>query len=596
MRSESGRDLRAFVTAFLAFARWRAALAALLIAFGALFDGVGLLLLVPILDVAASPDHPIGGWLAAALTTPLHPFGPNMRLVILLGAFAVLVTLRCLVLAARDRCIGGLQFEFVEAIRRRLIAKMASAPWPVVARARHSRLVQALSIEIHQLGGAANSGLQSAVAFALLLSHCALALLLAPLAGGLALLFLFAGALLSRPYLKRAHALGRSIMEAHFGLTDGAALFLGGLKLAVAQGLQTEFIREYESVAATTMRERLLFAAHQTRLRNVNTSLAALVGTAALLVGILVFRLPLPILLTLLLVLSRMTGPASVLQQGMQNMLYGLPAHRTILRLEAELDQDAAPKAKERRLYAPAEPALLFRNVGFRHEDRAAGFDRLDLAIPAGTFVGIEGPSGVGKTTFLDLAAGILMPQAGQVIAWGRDLAGAGIDAHRRTLAYVAQDAFLFDDTVRRNLAWSAPAASEQEMLNALGLVGAAELIGRLEQGLDTRIGERGFRISAGERQRLALARALLRRPQLLILDEATNAIDIGSERALLEALAPLTPRTTILMVAHRRESLAACDHLLAFPEATLTRLDRAGQKVQVSPPSKAVLLCGLPS
>ncbi len=197
--------------------------------------------------------------------------------------------------------------------------------------------------------------------------------------------------------------------------------------------------------------------------------------------------------------------------------------------------------------------------------------ENVSLTIPAGAFVGVVGPSGAGKTTFLDLAAGLLPPQAGAIQVHGCELAGPRLGPHRAGLAYVAQDPFLFDDTIRRNLLWSQPGCSDAQMHEALDLAGASELLGGLEQGLDTRIGERGVLISAGERQRLALARAILRRPTLLILDEATNAIDVASERAVLEGIASLRPRTTILMVAHRRESLSLCDHLLEIPQYLLS-------------------------
>jgi ATP-binding cassette subfamily C protein len=136
-------------------------------------------------------------------------------------------------------------------------------------------------------------------------------------------------------------------------------------------------------------------------------------------------------------------------------------------------------------------------------------------------------------------------------------------------LAYVAQDPFLFDGTVRANLAWSAPGRSEASMLDALKAVGAQRLLERLAQGLDTRIGHRGALLSAGERQRVALACALLRQPRLLLLDEATNAIDVPGEAVILRTLAAMRPTVTILMVAHRAESLRFCDEILAFPDLT---------------------------
>ena len=568
-----GASAVAFFHAFLGFARWRIATAALLIGLGAVFEGIGLLLLVPVLAVVTTPidGSGAGGRLAQALLVPLQHYSPTERLLALLGLFVALMAVRSLVLATRDHTINRLRLEFVESIRMGLIDRLAAAPWQDVVRVKHVRMVQALSVEIHQLGDASNAAMRSAVALAMLTGYCALALYLAPLAGCLAIACALTGALVSRSYLKRARRLGMAIAEAHLDMTDGALTFLNGLKLATSQGLQGNFVGEYRTASSAAMRDQLQFLRHQTRLANTTSTLAALIGAAILFAGIVVFHLAPPVLITLVLILSRMSTPALILQQGAQEVLHTLPAYDVILALEEDLSRsppakEAAPALVSRAL---ASDAIVFRNVTFRHASSMQGPPELKaicLRIPAGAFVGVVGPSGAGKTTFLDLAAGLLPPRAGTVYAHGCELAGPGLARHRHQLAYVAQDPFLFDATIRRNLLWSQPECPDAEIHDAIELVGAGELLGRLERGLDTRIGERGVLISAGERQRLALARAILRRPGLLILDEATNAIDLASEYSILQGLASLAPRTTILMVAHRRESLILCDHLLEIP------------------------------
>jgi len=594
--SDSSHNAFLFAQAFLRFARWRAARTALLILVGALFEGVGLLLLVPVLDFAMGPGAPPSGHMARVILSPLRAYGETERLLILLGVFALLLAARCLVHNARDRSLNALQLEFADSIRSGIIEKLTEAPWQKVARAQHARVVQTLSMEINQLGFAAYSALTAVVALAMLASYCVLALLLSPLAGALAIVFALVGALASRPYLRRAHALGRTMTEAHFGQTDKAMRFLNGLKLAIAQGLQREFAREYRSVSAAAMQDRLTFLRYQSNLRNSTTTLTGIVGGATLLAGIGWFHPPLPVLITLLVTLSRMSAPAQALQQGAQNMLHNLPSYRAILSLEAGLE--AAPAATAHPAQPPkdrSDAAIVFEHVTFRYDgpEGQAGIENLDLRIPTGAFVGIAGPSAAGKTTFLDLVAGILIPQAGAIAVHGHSPCRAGSTPHRAGLAYVAQDPFLFDDTIRRNLAWSQAEASAADMRQALALVGAEGLVARLDEGLDTRIGERGTLISAGERQRLALARALLRRPTLLILDEATNAIDVASERAVLASLASLKPHVTVLMVAHRQESLDLCDHILRFPGPTLSRVDGGPQRqnVQPTPPVSTVLL-----
>jgi ATP-binding cassette subfamily C protein len=216
-----------------------------------------------------------------------------------------------------------------------------------------------------------------------------------------------------------------------------------------------------------------------------------------------------------------------------------------------------------------AEGAIEFRNVSFRYSPddggSANGVQAISLTLQSGEIVGITGPSGAGKTTFADLLVGLFPPQQGQIVVASTLLEGAVLTAWRDHISYVSQDPFLFHDTVRRNLSWSNPQSSEDEIWAALALAGADSLIRGMELGLETVVGERGTLLSGGERQRVALARAILRKPRLLVLDEATGAIDVAGERKFLENLRRLWPRPTIVIVAHRVESLALCERVFRF-------------------------------
>jgi ATP-binding cassette subfamily C protein len=214
--------------------------------------------------------------------------------------------------------------------------------------------------------------------------------------------------------------------------------------------------------------------------------------------------------------------------------------------------------------------AVELAGVTYRHRENgeggtAGGLEGVDLAIDHGSFVGITGPSGAGKTTFADLVAGLYPPQEGVVRAEGRTLEGDHLSAWRESISYVSQDPFLFHDTVRRNLLWARPEAGEEQLWAALRLAGAETLVRRMPLGLDSLVGERGTLVSGGERQRIALARAFLRRPSLLLLDEATNAIDIEGERAILLSLRQASDRPTIIMIAHREASLEGCERVIRF-------------------------------
>ena len=564
------------VGAFIGFGRWRAAAAAALIALGTLFDGLGLLFLVPVLGlVVGSPATRPGGRMAGTVEGLLAGYPPPERLLIMLLGFAALMLVRGMVLRQRDRATESLQLEFVEHVRLGLVRRLASAGWPAVAGTNHARVLQALSVEIHQVGVASSAGLLAAVAFAMLIGHCVLMLVLAPLAAALAIAFALAAGLIGRPYLARSRSLGQTIIEAHVGMAEGASAFMGGLKLALAQGLESRFVDGYAAAAASSVQDRVRFQDLQSKLRNLTSGAAALIGAVTLFVGAEVFRLPAPVLITLLVVLSRMGALAATIQHGVQQVVHSLPGYGAILSVEAELAAPARGVGVPASVSRPSNcnAALVFSRVDYAH-DAAAGrtpeLVQASLVVPSGAFLGVVGPSGVGKTTFLDLAAGVLKPQSGVIFAFGQELAGETLAQHRQRLAYVAQDPFLFDDTVRANLAWAAPERSQADMLQAFETVGAHLLLQRLAQGLDTRIGHRGALLSAGERQRVALACAILRRPRLFLLDEATNAIDPPAEAAILRALLDLHPEATILMVAHRSESLRLCDEILEFPQLAI--------------------------
>jgi ATP-binding cassette subfamily C protein len=201
-----------------------------------------------------------------------------------------------------------------------------------------------------------------------------------------------------------------------------------------------------------------------------------------------------------------------------------------------------------------------FDSVSFKYEDGAQpALASVKLTIPAGQTTAIVGPSGAGKSTLADLLLGLIVPTEGRVLVDETPLTPGLLPAWRDQIGYVPQDSFHFHDTVRTNLLWARPDASEAELQEALE-VAAAGFVKRLPQGLDTVLGDRGVRLSGGERQRIALARALLRRPAMLILDEATSSLDSENERRVQDAIERLHGRLTILIITHRLTTVRRAD------------------------------------
>jgi len=193
----------------------------------------------------------------------------------------------------------------------------------------------------------------------------------------------------------------------------------------------------------------------------------------------------------------------------------------------------------------------------------------VSLEIPARRTTALVGVSGSGKTTLVDLLLGLLRPDQGRILVDGTPLGELDLAAWRRGIGYVAQESFLFNDTIRQNLlpdegadAGATPAARDDALLEALRTARLDTFVEGLPAGLDTVVGERGVRLSGGERQRLALARALVRRPRLLVLDEATSALDYENEALIRQALERLHGETTVVMITHRLPLARSADRI----------------------------------
>lgn len=199
----------------------------------------------------------------------------------------------------------------------------------------------------------------------------------------------------------------------------------------------------------------------------------------------------------------------------------------------------------------PVREGIRFENVSFRH-DRDVVLDALDLVIPAGSFCAILGESGAGKSTMADLMVRFLDPVQGRILVDGRDLRALRLADLRREILLVDQSPYLFNDSVGANIAFAVADATRPRIEAAVVAAGLAPLMARLPLGLDTPVGERGLALSAGERQRIALARALLRRPSVLILDEPTAALDAMTEQRIAEGLREALPTATIIVITHK--------------------------------------------
>jgi subfamily B ATP-binding cassette protein MsbA len=217
-----------------------------------------------------------------------------------------------------------------------------------------------------------------------------------------------------------------------------------------------------------------------------------------------------------------------------------------------------------------AEGNVSFKNISFSYDDKTEVLHRISFEAAKGSVTALVGSSGSGKSTIGGLATSFLNPSSGQVLIDGIDLSKVDLKSFRSQLGVVLQDDFLYEGTIRENILFPRPEATEKELLEAVKGAYVNEFTDRFENGLNTLIGERGVKLSGGQRQRISIARALLAKPKIVILDEATSNLDTQSESFIQRSLAVLMKERTTLVIAHRLSTIQKADQILVIEDGNI--------------------------
>ncbi len=569
MRREkvSQREVLGIARDLMAFGGRRTVFAIVLMIGAGLLESISLAFLVPLFAVLTSPDD--SGFVARmfALVLPTSA-STTTKLALILLLFVAVMILRTFVTTLRDRRIGLLQMEYSEQLQVRLFEGLAHARWQDIEGLKHARITQALGPGMARVTSAAQLLLQGSVQLAMLVAQWLMTLLIAP---AVALIFLLIGIIGAVPLMRAlggSSALGRQMSSGSLSLVHTTSQLLGGLKLSFAQNMQPAFVDEYATVARELKNRRYAFLRGQSMVRALLTLGAAVTGALLLFIGF-VLGTPVAPLLAAFAIFARMNAAGVTFISCVVQLANNAPAHDDLMSLFRELEGErGVPLRKPKGSLSPMQ-TVEFDHVTFGSETERR-LSELNVVLHGGEILGVTGASGAGKTTFLDAVTGLIVPDAGSIRHNGRPMDARMAQLWRDKISYVPQESFLLNETVRKNLTWGRKELPDDVLWDTLALVRMDGVVRRSAEGLDTQVSERGIRFSGGERQRIALARALLRDPEVLILDEATSAIDMDTEVAIFGRLSAAKPELTIIVVAHRPSTLAMCDRIIRLEEGRL--------------------------
>ena len=527
-------------------------------------QGISIVMLIPLLSMLDGAQSSAGhnrvvDWLQSFTGR----MGFQLSLEFILVCFVVLLVMIALLGYYKSQLQSEYEQRFIHALRGRLFRKIVMSDWELLTSKSRHKYIQVLSSEIPKVATYYFALMNLLTSSILIAANVLLSLLVSVKFTCLVLLVGLVCFLLLKKFILRSLVLGGSNIGIFREMIKQIDDFWTMIKQAKVHSAEQFYNDKYDWMNTRMLRLQ--------RKQNKNRALSQLIFTAAGIIGLVVViyvgyrvdTLPLTSIFVLILLFGRLFPLFTSCNTYLDMMVSNLQSTNLVIDMDKELEDKVPLQQIEKSSYV-FDGDILLRNLSFGYSNGRSVFEAVDLLIPAHSITGIVGQSGRGKTTLLDLITGLLSPQLGTLSVGGQILKKDDGVLWRRQIGYLTQESHFVDGTIRENLTWDTPYdVSDREIMEVLSRVEALEIVAREKEGLDARITNYQYRFSGGERQRLALARVLLRYPKVLLLDEATSALDPSKESLIMQCLSKLKNDITIVFVTHRASLMPWFDQVV---------------------------------
>ncbi|MGG6241401.1 ABC transporter ATP-binding protein [Nodosilinea sp. AN01ver1] len=535
---------------------------------GAIFNGIGITLIIPLMldllgqDILENTNFPP---LLSSLFSVFNGVSGDYRPLALMAVLLVALLFKNLANYGGTAISSLLSRDYVCHLRRDGLRLLLDVDLDYYANVRLGDLMNYLNTEVNRVATAVRTLARIATLVVTILVFLVILMAISWQLTLVSALLMATVALANQVSISKAKAFGQELSSAAAALSNRLIEVLSGIRLVKTTANED---REYAIInrlvdqrEEAEFRSQLVFAS----IGPVNEMLSIMAFIALIIVGRSLFASQLEtfssIILIYLVVLFRMLPFIGQLNSSRSQFASNVASTE---RLGAFLNRSDKPfMASGHRTFSQLSEGIRFNHISFRYpQGESWALKDVDLMLPRGQTLALVGSSGAGKSTLADLLPRFYDPSSGAIEIDGIDLKEFDMRSFRRRVGVVSQDTFLFNASVKDNICYGYPEASEAEVMEAARRANAEEFILKLPQGYDTPIGDRGIMLSGGQRQRLAIARALVQNPDILILDEATSALDTVSERLVQQAIDELSQNRTTLVIAHRLSTVHRADQI----------------------------------